>query len=292
MPRADFRDIRGRRRDLRGVRGADALRAISVEGPGIGSLAGLERMLALEVVHLERLRDPDLGVLVDLPSLRHVDIERPTGSVPWRVIERLVQIESLRLDVAEDSAADVAAIDFGALEALEHLRLMTSASVPVDVSWAPRRDRLRGLGLQGFFIPEGAEEPLCECTQLRSVGITTLTKSQYARLVDRLPAADVFMPFWDGEGVAPLGVVFEPEPGVTDQFSVGLDLAGTWDFETNSEAEALLRRELRRRAPALLEALAFDSESSAVWLVADRREDLDTARAFVDEVSARRRSRP
>jgi hypothetical protein len=82
--------------------------------------------------------------------------------------------------------------------------------------------------------------------------------------------------------------VFEPEPGVTDRFSVAFDLAETWDLETNSEAEGLLRRELRRRAPALLDRLGFDSESRSVWLEAEHREDLEAIRAMLDLIAAER----
>jgi hypothetical protein len=106
----------------------EALRALSVEGPGTASLDGVQRMRALQALYLERVRDPDLRLLADLPALRSLDIERPTGSVPWRALERLTGVTLLRIDVPDaDAAAEVATLNFGALERLEGVTLMTSA---------------------------------------------------------------------------------------------------------------------------------------------------------------------
>lgn len=286
---ANHRDIVGRRRDLRGVRDAAALRSVSIEGPGIGSLEGIERMTSVTTVFLERLVSPELERLAALPALRTLYVEGLRGDVDWSRLEELRGLEVLRVEVSgEADAAAVAAIDFGRLPVLEALTLLADVPIPVDVSWAPRLQRLRNLGMQGFFLPDGAETALCEAPTLRRVGLTTLTMAQYERLSMCLPEANIAYPLQPGEELAPHGVVFEPEPGTQQPFSVGFDLAGTWDLETNAEAEALLRRELRRRAPDLLERSTFDTESDAVWLLSHRREDLDQVRLMIDAITAER----
>ena len=116
-----------------------------------------------------------------------------------------------------------------------------------------------------------------------SLVITTLTPTQYTRLYEALPGVDVFRPFFEGDGLAPLGVVFEPEPGVTDRFSVAFDLA-----ETGTSR--------RTRSPSRCCAgncngarLGFHSESRSVWLDAPRLEDLGAVRTMIDLITAERR---
>jgi hypothetical protein len=287
---ANHKRITGRRRDLHGVRDAGALRAVFLEGPGIGSLAGIERMTAVEAVYLERLPSPDLSLLSGLHRLRVLSVENVTGDVAWRALERLHGVRTLRLEVADAAAAAaVAALDFGALAALEMLTLVTSAPTPLDVAWAPRLERLVRILVQGFFVPVGREQPLCDAPALRHIDITTLTMEQYRRLSACRPDAAVLYPASDEEqSRAALGVVLEPERGVTDRFSVGFDLAEMWSLETNPEAEALLRRELRARFPELLPRLGFDTESGAVWIDAAASDDLATVRTVVEAIAAAR----
>jgi hypothetical protein len=82
--------------------------------------------------------------------------------------------------------------------------------------------------------------------------------------------------------------VLEPKSGVTDRFSMGFDLAEMWGLETNPEAEALLRRELRARSPKLLRRLGFDTESGAVWIDAAAADDLSTVQTAIEAIAAAR----
>ena len=50
------------------------------------------------------------------------------------------------------------------------------------------------------------------------------------------------------------------------------------------EAETRLIELLRAQAPELLDALRFDTESSAVWLISERREVLEATRNLAAEI--------
>lgn len=64
-----------------------------------------------------------------------------------------------------------------------------------------------------------------------------------------------------------------------DEFSIGLDLVDVWG-ESNPEAEDALRVALAEHDPALAERLRYDTESSAVWILADAREDLEAVKRY------------
>jgi hypothetical protein len=84
--------------------------------------------------------------------------------------------------------------------------------------------------------------------------------------------------------VAPLDTIFEHELGDRTEYSLGLDLAESLQIETNVEAETRLIELLHARAPEGLDALRFDTESSAVWLVSERRDVLEAARILAADV--------
>jgi hypothetical protein len=85
-------------------------------------------------------------------------------------------------------------------------------------------------------------------------------------------------------GIAKLGTIFEHDQDQWLAYSVGLDLAETLQLETNLEAEGRLIHAIRSRAPELLDELTFDTESSAVWLVSQRRDVLEAVLSIAADV--------
>jgi hypothetical protein len=77
------RYIRGRRASLERVRDAEILEELIVEGRGVASLAGLERMTNLDALALERLHEPDLTPLAQLPRLERLLIEELAGDIDF-----------------------------------------------------------------------------------------------------------------------------------------------------------------------------------------------------------------
>ena len=226
----EYRAIAGRRNDLTGVGRPELLRRILLDGPGIRSLAGIERMRALETVLMEHVMSPELERLASLPSLRELVIDRPRGEVPWNAIERLAGLEALVIIVDGAGVGQrVAAIDFGRLSRLWKLRLsLEGARVPLGWGGSEARPSCAGLRLAGYVVDnEGVDEP-CRSKSLESIVFTPLSPAQTARLADCRPPGSRVTAL-EPEGVAPLGTVLEHD----GEYSLGLDLAGMWDLDTN-----------------------------------------------------------
>jgi hypothetical protein len=152
----EYRAISGRRKDLTRVRRPELLRRLLLDGPGIRSLAGIERMSALETLLMENVASLELERLASLPSLRELVIDRPRGEVPWKAIEQLAGLEALAIIVDGAPAGEgVAAIDFGRLSRLRELRLsLEGARVPLGLEWLRSMPELRSVTLDGFVVDE------------------------------------------------------------------------------------------------------------------------------------------
>jgi hypothetical protein len=274
------RTIRGKRGDLTGVRDPRAVRRLVVEGPGVASLQGIGRMTKLEGLTLERLRDVSLAPLADLAAtLQDFRVERIVGATGCAAIGSLSKLRLLIFDCDDrDSARNFAAVDLSALTELETL-YATGGDFrqPLRLDWVAQAPRLAHLELGSFLVEERDIDVLCRAPALRSIAFTTDSPVVRARLRaelgGRVEVSDV-----DANQRAPLRTIHSHR----DYFSVGIDLAGEWDLETNVEAEKSLRELLERQVPALAPAVAYDTESSAVWLLASDRETLEQVLATVD----------
>jgi hypothetical protein len=154
------------------------------------------------------------------------------------------------------------------------------ARVPLELGWVASARGLAHVKLLGFMVSEHDVAALCAAPALEDLSFTAATPAVAARLReclgDRVALTDL-----GTDRPAALGVV---HGGVT----IGLDLAGEWSLETNVEAEVRLRTLLATAAPALARAVEYDTESSAVWIVAPDRATLDAVLALVAAETARR----
>ena len=268
---AEGRHVTGRRADLQRLRNPSQLLHLRVEGPGIASIAGIERCTRLQTLDLVRLPAPELERIVGLTELRQLYIEMPDGDVDLRPLERLAHLEYLTLDVPAALGRRVAELDLSRLRDVDQLRLMTQPALrePIDLGWICGLHKLGMLVLDGFVIADADIERLRALPALRRVSFTPRSPAQ-AQL------ADSCLPVSFGIEFPPQGHIFEhPQSHGSAEYSVGIDLAGQWDIETNLDAEERLRRLLARRDPELAARLAYDTESSAVWLLAANHADLE-----------------
>src|SRR4051812_47509734 len=102
------RIISGRRADVTGIRAPEKLIGVSIEGRGVRSLAGIERMVNLRSLELEMLHSPDLSLLGRLPRLEQLSLEWCAGDIDFRPIADLSGLR--RLYVRSDESAAAAAM--------------------------------------------------------------------------------------------------------------------------------------------------------------------------------------
>lgn len=267
------------------MRDSGRLRRLAIEGAGVGSLKGIERMSALDTLYLERLRSPELAKLAQLPALRTLVLDRVEGQVDYAALGALTGLEYLSLTLADVAAGqEVAAVELSRLKGLRVLKLMLPGErVLLRAPWLTQLTQLEQLVLEGFVLRDNdlalliAGEP-----PLQRVMFTPASATQRATVLNS-PIGPVSIDVADG-GVAPLDTIFEHELGDRTEYSLGLDLAESLQIETNVEAETRLIELLHARAPELLDALRFDTESSAVWLVSERRDVLEAARILAADV--------
>jgi hypothetical protein len=272
----EHRVVTGRRADLTRVQGKPALRRLRVEGSGVRSIEGIEAMPKLDTVSLERLAAPDLRRLAALPALRKVVLLELRDEVDWPALESLTQITSLFIATSDPlQAAAIASVDYGALSGLEVLRLNHDGGrVPTSIDWLGRLPRLALLSLNGFVFDDSDIGALASAVQLEDVVVTPASAQQWERLQAAMPPGPALGRF-EGETAA-LGVIRRYELGDEAEYSLGLDLAGSWGVGANIEAEAELARLLEMNAPEVARRVRFDTESSAVWVVAPDAETLET----------------
>ena len=79
--------------------------------------------------------------------------------------------------------------------------------------------------------------------------------------------------------------IHRPEEGI-DQWSILQSLAQHLTVDTNYAAESLLKRELKRRDPALLKRLEWDTEGGAVGVYADAEDDIRAVAELANELIA------
>lgn len=285
------RVISGRRRDLSRVREPAAIRRLGLVGTGIESIAGIEQMQALEELQLERLRAPALDRLTALPNLRTLLLEALLGDVDYEGIAQLRELRRLWLfSIPPHAAPAVTRIDFAKLRNLTHLELNPESNPGIlfPLDWFPL-PHLKVLNVGEFTLSDtDLDRVIAAPATLRRLGFAPTSELQADRALQRLePAVSVAL---HGVGTAPLDSILE----YTDDegrvsFSVALDLADATSTESNIDGELMLRDAIERQAPEIASHLRYDTESSAVWVIADRREDLERVREIASRLSQRPR---
>ena len=262
----------GKRADLKRLREPDALLGLTVEGPGIGSLAGIERCVQLERLILSRVRGGNLFVLEQLPRLRELTLDKPRAPTDLRALERLSALRYLRVEVDEPLAPQLGALNLSGLTQLRRLFLVTKAGArqPLDLSWVDALQRLERLAVDGFVV---TNDDLQRLNALPVLGRALLPARSPAQ--GRWARTTLGHQIEVREDAQVLDRIHDhTATGDSEPYSLGIDLAEQWELETNVEAEQRLRRLLDEHAPALARRVSFDTESGAVWLVAAQREDL------------------
>jgi hypothetical protein len=265
-----------------GLRDSGDLRAIVVEGPGIRSLQGLERLQRVEEVRLGRTVAGDLSVRAELPGLRQLVIDRPVGELDWQALEDLSELRLLYLMVGREHAAAVAGIEYDALSALIYLR------VELD-------DYDLGTGLRSRGWPQGLEQLVIRglrvsdrdlsriaaaAPNLRQFFFDAVSSEQEAMARALLPAARVESL---REATGPF-ISQDTRDDGTVLFTLTIDLVERLRVESNYEAEYRLAEELARRAPDSARALSFDTDASAVRVVSESRDALVDVAKVIDRL--------
>jgi hypothetical protein len=178
-------------------------------------------------------------LLAALPRLHTLTLTNLRGEVDWSALGALRNLASLAITVS----------------AREHMGT-TSASI-------------RNMGLLGVEITDGLVDALRRLKTLRVAELELASLEQ----VRRLAAAGVNVMAAVGDSDETLGVVHrDPSSG---RYSLGLNLAGAFDVETNLEAEGLLRELLDSHGADLGARVEFDTEAGAVWMNSDSRHVLE-----------------
>jgi hypothetical protein len=279
--------LRGTRADLRGVRGAGRLERFGIEGPGTGSLDGIQRMTRLREAQLMGVRDVDLTPLGALSTLEVLLLDGVRGAQGYAAFGRLTNLRVLMLLNGDpQAAAEIAALDLSGLATLEALTLGVPGEcrVPLSLAWMPLQ-RLRQITLSGFALTDSAVPRLAAASSLRSVTFQPTGAAQLATLRAAMPGANVSS--LDAGG-PPYDQVIATQTDRGVVFSLALDAAEELGVETNVEAEDVLRDVMSERGLELA-GLEFDTESAAVWLVSPQREHLDAVRELLRELAAQRR---
>jgi hypothetical protein len=224
-----------------------------------------------------------------LPNLRILLLEALIGDVDYEAIAQLRNLRQLCIySIPPAAAAAVTRIDFGKLRALTHLSLSLESDpgVPFALDWFPLPG-LRVLDVGGFTLSAtDLDRVIAAPAALRRLGFAPTSKHQADRALQGLePAVSVAL---HGIGTAPLDRIlkYTDDEGHVS-FSVVLDLADATSTESNIDGELMLRDAIERQSPEIASHLRYDTESSAVWVIADRRAHLEQVREIASRLSQR-----
>jgi hypothetical protein len=266
--------ISGRRKDLTRVRDPGSLTALVV-GAGVASLDGLPAMTALEELHLEGGRDRDLELLRRLPKLRRLSVLDLGGRADLSALASLTTLEALWATLVEpEHVSQFAALDFGALPAMERLLVdQKVAPAPTLAAGAfASSSRWIEVKLEGILVSDDdLTQLLGSAPRLQSLEFTPQSEQQEARARELGRRRDIVV-LTGNDAMPQLGKIVRA--GAPGQFVVPLDLRERFGVENNAQASDALQAWLERRQPALSERYELDPESSAVWIYASSEADL------------------
>ncbi len=250
--------------NLRAFRRLSRLRQLRLMGR-MKSLDGIEALQTLEDIWLRGRVVRDLKALAALPGLRLLELVYPDAVEDFAPLGRLVGLRRLSILVGDNTGAgELPSIEFLAgLERLEHLELLNAN------------------------ILDHRLDPLFELPSLRFVWLTGRAGPNVDELRRRRPDIEVKVHLvGEPEGRVYVGPVHydPPAPGI-EQWSVFQSLAELLETETNHAAESLIRSELRRREPQLVQRLEFDSEAGGVGIYARTENDIRRVAEIIAELA-------
>ena len=278
-----IRTVRGPRDDLTGVARPQEARGLTVVGPGIRSLDGLERFAGLQVLHLLRVEVSDLGRVRALPALTELRLDEPEGAVDWAAVAQLDGLRVLVVDVADRAHAEaLGATELGRLWRLERLELRLAGDGP-PVALRPGLVRdgspLLAVEASNFILAADDLRRLCALgSQLEMVHYTPSPDPSAPDLREALPASVDVVALSPGPPAGLGAVVEQRGADGTARYGLALPLGDVWPSGTALDLEDRAREALRAHDPALESAVDVEAGGEIVFFSAADAATLDRVR--------------
>src|SRR5258705_11474576 len=169
------------------IRGAEDVRRLQVRGPGIESIAGIERFHDLVGLTLEKVEAPDLGRLRALARIQQLILDELTGPFDPAAVTELPDLEMLQVFTRDRSVAEVfGRLDLGGLPKLDYVVLQYLSEppyVPARIDWPQRAPALRLLHWSGFVFGDADTQRVCALAgKLDQFAFTPASAQQKARI--------------------------------------------------------------------------------------------------------------
>jgi hypothetical protein len=244
----------------------EKLRILTLSGRGVKSLAGLEKCERLEELTLLNLNMTDLAPLRQLQNLKTLALRMVAGELDLSAVAAMPALRTLVIDDAADA-------DLLHLPAIKILA---------------RAPHLEELVLFCTIVADGDLMPLSEIPKLRKVRLGSMIGGDVEKLHAARPDIEI-----DYKAPDPrLRALTEQVGGVTvrkpgrglDQWSIFQSLAPALKLKTNYDAEATIKRELRKRNPDLAKRLDWDTEAGAMGVYANTEADIKEVAELINEL--------
>jgi hypothetical protein len=245
------------------------LRRFTLSGRGVKSLAGLEQLEQLDQLTLLNIGAQDLSPLRELSALTGLTLRMPAGGMDLPPVAVLPRLRSLVIDDAAITDGEVLRIPtlkpLAHASALEHITLFAAVD-DGDLSPLAGLPNLRKLQL-GRWI--GADVDALRAARPDILIDYTPPDPRWEKLKERVGAVTIRKP---GAGL--------------EKWSIFESIAPALKLATNYDAEARLKRELKKRDPELAKRLDWDTEAGAVAIYADRDADIRAVAKVINELVA------
>ena len=241
------------------------LRSFTLSGRGVKSLEGLEGLVQLEELTLLNLRTDDLTPLRELAGLTKLTLRLPARGVDLESVGAMHGLRSLEIDDASDSAM----MRVPSVRALAGLTELEELTLFVEVE-------------------DGDLRPLAGLPKLRKVRLASTIGGDVEALRAARPEMGVdytpLDPKWEKlqERVGAI-TIQKPGEGLT-QWSIFESLAERLNLATNYAAESKIKKEVKRRDPALAKRLDWDTEAGNVGIYADAEADIRATAEIVNDL--------
>jgi len=246
----------------------EGLRELWLSGRGLRSIEGIGAMKSLDSLGLQVTGVRDLAPLAAAQHLRRLVLGNPDRVDDLSPIAALRHLRSLEI-----SMGTVATI--GRLPSVAFVRGL---------------DELEVFELRGGVVADGRLEPLFDLPRLKRVWLLGDYGDQLAELRRRRPELVVenvpaTLTERRATEIGAVRVEHLEEDGV---WSISQDLTGALSVSDNFKAEELIRRELRKREPGLLERLDLDADADFVAITGPEEKDLRRVAQLISAIAEHR----
>jgi hypothetical protein len=248
--------------NLRQFAGWTRPRRLTLNGRGPRSLAGIEKLAALEELELRMLGTENLSPLAALSrlrSLRLIAVKATYDLTPLAGLEGLQRLEVSRAGIA---AADV--VHVGSVRPLAGL------------------DQLEEVVLSGTVVDDGDLMPVAALPRLRRLVVYGAAGPTVEELRARPDLDFIAMP---GPGMPAAVTPLVIRPASDGTWYLRGDLTERLGVDTNYDAEKAVRKAVTSRDRELVRRLSFDTEAGAVEISAADQADLHTVATIIESLS-------